>query len=391
MRAGERRWRWSGLGAILVLGTACVGGGAGTSAGESDGDGDEPPPVDIAWVYDGDLCGHAYGVLHRGEDAIVVGSQDGSPWVIRLDPEGSPRWQVIDPSDGAFFAVDGDAASIWAVGRWQDEGEVRRGLVVGLDEEGASLQRLDAVAGEGAGLYGVVASAGADGGGLALTGVVDDHDLLAGVLDLEGGELDRWLAPGGDGKVASVGFGIDRAGDDGVVVCGRANSAGLGLAWLGRFDGAGDLAWDGLGPALAYDECWGVAVADDGVIARVGIGSTGGWISRSDPDGTLQWVRTEWGSGAQAVDVDPEGRVYVAGWSAFPEADPFRAADAMDGWIAAFDEDGARSWRLPLVPELSLHALRVDPEGWMTVVGTRELGAECPHPWIARIRPIAPS
>ncbi|MEZ4383728.1 MAG: hypothetical protein R3A79_20520 [Nannocystaceae bacterium] len=387
--------------ALVLVGGACVVSVDGDSASAGDSaDADEPPGATIEWVYSADGCGDAYGVVHRGDEAIVVGNLEGSPWAIRLAADGTPVWSHSEPErEGAYFAVDvgelGDDPSveapvIWAVGRYEDAGGERYGLVTGLDDGGAIDLELDDVGGAGIGLFAIT---GDDGGGLpVVAGIRDSFDVLVARLDPLEGILDPWVAPAGQGPLASVAFGVRAAAaaDGGVLACGRASAGEGGVSWVGRYALDGALLWDALGPPApigASMECWALAALEGGGAAVVDRGYLGGRVAAYDGAGELLWERDEPNTGAQAIDAGA-GQLFVGGWSANPEAEPYRSHDtgALAGWVIALSDAGEFLWQTDLVDALSLYALRYHPDGYLTVVGTRDPFGTCPYPWIARLR-----
>jgi hypothetical protein len=385
--------------ALIVGAGACqidAEEGSATAGETGDTPGPEAgPAATIEWVYSADSCGDAFGVVHRGDDAIVVGNLDGAPWVIRLAHDGTPLWTYTDEGVyGAFFAVDvgvdpaADAPLVWAAGRYEVDGGERYGLLTGLGDDGVVDLEIEGLGGPGVGFFAV---AGDDGGGLpVVAGIRDDFDMLVGRVDPVEGSLDAWVAPAGQGGTSSVGFGLRAAAGEGVVTCGRASLGEGGTSWLGRYDLDGGLAWDVEGPTPpvgAAMDCWALAPLADGGAAVVDRGYLGARVAAYDGAGALLWEHTEANTGAQAVDVGG-GQIFVGGWSADPEAEPLRShgTGAFAGWIIALSEAGDFLWHAELVDALSLYAIRYHADGWLTAVGTRDPLGTCPKPWIARLR-----
>jgi hypothetical protein len=339
----------------------------------------------LAWVYQPPGCGHAYGVVHREHDAVVVGAIDGAPWIARIDEAGDVAWERQSMRTGAYFAIDDADAELVAVGRYEGN-DGSHGIIDTYDEGGVGPSTFDNLGGPGTALYGVAVMESA----YAVTGVLDGFDMLIGSISPSGGPLETWDAPSGVGLASSVGFGIraDEAG--GVAVCGRASAGEGGRAWVGRFDQLGAQIWSALGPDPgigAYSDCWGLALGPGGDVFVVDYGYPGAHVARhAADDGELLWEASEPSTGTQAIDIGGDGTIYVGGWSADPGADPFRSHEVGErsGWLAAFDPTGTLLWRVAAAMPLSINALRVHEDGFVTVVGDLEPDSECSRPWVGR-------
>src|SRR5688572_811152 len=87
---------------LFAVAAGC--GGRAVGAGESESEtGASEDAARLLWVLEADVCGHAYGVVHRGRDAIVVGAQAGQPWIARVDEQGTLVWDHQQPRSGAYF------------------------------------------------------------------------------------------------------------------------------------------------------------------------------------------------------------------------------------------------------------------------------------------------
>jgi hypothetical protein len=221
-----------------------------------------------------------------------------------------------------------------------------------------------------------------------VTGLTESTNVLVRPVSADSVVLPPWTAPNGNTFGPAVGFAA-RELDGGVVVCGRASATEGGRSWLARYDGDGAQRWEVRGddPGVgAFMDCWDVAVAEE-TIAMVERGYAGGRIGVYDLDGALLWEHAAADTGTQAVDVAPDGRVVVGGWSAVAESTPFRAHSVGDkhGWVAVFDSDGHLATWTDLGPRRSIHDLRIHGDGAVTVVGADEADPVCSRPWIARL------
>lgn len=376
---------------VLAVATGC--GCGALSAGEAEGEtGESEDAARIAWVYEADVCGHAYGVVHQGRDAIVVGSDDGQPWIARVDEHGEMLWQRQQPRSGVYFAIDSldsldadpDASTFVAAGGHDgDDGE--HGFVDTVDDTGTVVASIEGIGGPGTAIYSIAVIEG----GYAVTGVLDGFDMLLGLVSPSDGTLTTWPAPTGLGLAASVGFGV-RADASGVAVCGRASAGEGGRAWTARFDASGDEQWSTLGPDPgigAFSDCWALALGPGGDVFVADYGYTGAHLAgHAASDGALLWAASEPSTATQAIDVGGDGTIYVGGWSADASADPFRSHETGErsGWLAAFDPAGTLLWRVAAAMPLSITALRVHEDGFVTVVGDLDPDSECSRPWVAR-------
>jgi hypothetical protein len=371
---------------LLVVLTGCGRGAIG--AGESDSEtGAGEDAAALAWIYESDVCGHAYGVVHRGRDAIVVGASAGMPWIAIIDEQGSLVWERQQPRSGAYFAidVDADAARLIAAGRY-DTDDGTHGFVDVHDIATDVSSSFEGIGGPGTGLYGVAVIES----GYAVTGTLDGFDMLLGLISPDDGSLSPWPAPTGLGIAASVGFSVRADAAGGVAVCGRRSAGEGGRSWTARFDASGAELWSTLGPDPgigAFADCWAVALGPSGDVFVADYGYVGAHLAGfAAGDGTPLWEASEPSTGTQAIDVGSDGTIYVGGWSADASADPFRSHETGDrsGWLAAFDPAGTLLWRAAAAMPLSIYALRVHEDGFVTVVGDLDPDSDCPRPWVAR-------
>jgi hypothetical protein len=374
---------------MLAVVAGCGSGAIG--AGESESEtGASEAAARLAWVHEADVCGHVYGVVHHGHDAIVAGSVDGQPWIARVDEHGAMVAERQPSRLGAYFAIDSsdadaDAASFVAAGRHEgDDGQ--HGLIDVHDEAFAELSSIEGIGGSGSTIYAIAVLEG----GYAVTGLLDGFDMLLGLVSPSDGTLAPWPAPSGLGLAASVGFGVRADASGGVAVCGRASAGEGGRSWTARFDASGDEQWSTLGPDPgigAYSDCYALALGPSGDVFVADYGYPGAHLAGyAASDGALAWAASEPSTGTQAIDVGGDGTIYVGGWSADASADPFRSHETGDrsGWLAAFDPAGVLLWRVAAAMPLSINALRVHEDGFVTVVGDLDPDSDCSRPWIAR-------
>jgi hypothetical protein len=363
---------------VLVVATGCGRGAIG--AGESESEtGASEDPAGIAWAYEADVCGHAYGIVHHGREAIVVGAIDGQPWIARFDEQGAIVWERQQPRSGAYFSVDILDDTFVAAGRHEDAGGPH-GLIETHDDAGV-LSSIEEIGGSGTAIYGVAVTEG----GYAVTGSLGSFDLLLGLVSPSDGLLTSWPAPSG-----SVGFGVRADPSGGVAVCGRADTSEGGRPWTARFDASGDEQWSAFGPDPgigAFSDCWALAIGPGGDVFVADYGYAGAHLAGyAAGDGEELWGAGEPSTGTQAIDVGGDGTIYVGGWSAISTADPFRSHETGDrsGWLAAFDPAGTLLWRVNAAMPLSINALRVHEDGFVTVVGDLDPDSDCTRPWVAR-------
>ncbi len=351
------------------------------------------------WQRELDGCGGLYGafVLADG-DVVVVGERapeglDDQPFAARYAPDGTEVWtqQLVGLAPEAGFVavapVDDGSDEFIAVGYLDDEESPERPLLVRLAvADGAVVWTRDEAPAEGA-LYGATWSKGQ--ATLWTTGTAGG-DVLIAAYDGEGSRVDTAVGPAG-GFAPAVGFAAASAGDD-VVYCGRASTGEGGAPWVARY--AGDVAtWSALGPdpgVGAFSDCWDVAVGPGLVSASVEAGYAGARVALYDAAGGLQWEFAEPNAGAQAVTVDADGSVLVAGWSA--SRDPMmmmttrsHSSGERHGWLRRFGADGSgpeHSWLD--VDLVSPRDLAIHPGGGVVIVGQRLPTDGCGVPWLGR-------
>jgi len=373
------------------------GGGSSTDTSGATGV-DEPTGGAVAepWQRELDGCGGLYGafVLADG-DVVVVGERapegmGDQPFAARYTAAGAEVWarQLVDLAPEAGFVavapVDDGGDDFIAVG-YLDDGEspVRPLLVRMAVADGAVVWTRDEAPAAGA-LYGATWSKGQ---AMLWTTGTADGDVLIAAYDGAGARVASAVGPAG-GFAPAVGFAAASAGDD-VVFCGRAATGEGGEPWVARY--AGDAArWsvEGPDPGLhAFSDCWDVAVGPALVSASVEAGYTGARVAQYDAAGGLQWEFVEPNAGAQAVTVDADGSVLVAGWSASREPTPMRSHSSGDrhGWLRRFGADGSGPEHTWLeVDLLSPRDLVIHPGGGVVIVGQRQPTGGCGVPWFGR-------
>ena len=195
-----------------------------------------------------------------------------------------------------------------------------------------------------------------------------------GLAGANAGSTDAWLArydgAGNQAWLRQIGgsnsedtFAVAADGSSGVFACGATWSdmggpqAGLGDAWLARFDGAGHPNW--LVQFGSSMEDRPLAAASDGSGGVYLSGSTQGhlggtnpkpgtydaWLARFDNTGKQAWIvqlGTTADDQAYAAAADGAGGVYVAGRTNLDLAGP--SAGFMDAWLARYDGTGTLVW-----------------------------------------------
>ena len=131
--------------------------------------------------------------------------------------------------------------------------------------------------------------------------------------------------------------------------------AGLGDAWIARYDGAGNQTWiRQLGTsvydyasAAAPDGSGGVYISGrtDGSLGGPHAGGADAWIARYDGAGNQIWIRqlgTSANDMASAAVPDGSGAVLVGGDTRGSLGGPYAGDD--DFWLARYDGAGNQSW-----------------------------------------------
>lgn len=377
----------------------------GSSSGSSSGATSAPTggPIETSWSIDLAGCGGLRGlVVLPGGDIIVAGERaatgdaPSAPFVGRYDASGATVWErsLDDGAQlGAFEAIAlvGESQVI-AVGRNEIEQQSRPMLAAFAVADGAIVWiRGDEPPGPG-GLYGATWSIGQDR--LWTTGWSVDHVLVAG-YDAKGGLLVEFAGPS-DGFTAAAGFAATMAGDD-IVACGRVPTTEGGELWLARYSPEGALQWTTTGPdpgVGAFSDCWDVAAGADQSVGTAERGYHGARVGLHDAAGALRWEYTEPNAGALAIDIDADGEVWVAGFSAAEQPEPpmmeggLRSHSEGDrhGWVRRFGPDGADHGRVLLgVTHVSPRDIHVHPDGGVVLAGEHTpVEGGCPAPWIAR-------
>lgn len=272
--------------------------------------------TDVALALTGDSAGF---MISLGRLTTMQG-EPSTMWLTKCTPTGQTVWSALDPgpvSGGAIAMAD-------------EAGEF---IVVGAIDQGdtnAFTRRYDEFGGE---LWTEV-HVGADGGTDSASGVAVDG---AGNIIVVGREftaaqgfniLIQQYGPDGatgwnatvDGPIGGNDWANDVAidADDNLIVVGRlAVDGNFSDAWMRKYSATGDELWTQTyaGDAGESDEAVAVAISPTGefaVIGQTASAATGAdiFVSKRDPDGAEQWLRTHDG-GSQGED-DQAGDVAIA-------------------------------------------------------------------------------
>jgi uncharacterized delta-60 repeat protein len=227
---------------------------------------------------------------------------------------------------------------------------------------------------------------------------------------------DAMAAPGdldpsfdGDGKATltilqgSLGGGMAIQGDGRIVVAGTAfNGSNQDFA-VARFDAAGapDPTFDGDGKATAFyimlnDFLNDVAIQTDGKIVAAGSSGSDIALVRFKSNGTLDPMfsgdgkqRTDLGAteSAQAMALQPDGKIVVAGWSGMSNTKNFVVARyTADGTLdGTFSRDGIVTTDFGATDEA--YAVEIQADSKIVVAGGTGTGGCCDKFALARYKP----
>jgi Beta-propeller repeat len=222
------------------------------------------------------------------------------------------------------------------------------------------------------------------------------------------GAADVWLAhydgAGNQGWIRQLGTSsADDAraaamdGSGGVYVSGSTggslggSNAGIGDAWLARYDRAGNQTWirqlgtsgEDEARAAATDGAGGVYVGGStvGSLGGPNAGSGDAWLARYDSAGNQLWIRQLGTSGidvAQAAAPDRSGGVYVSGRTHGSLGGP--TAGSVDAWLARYDSAGNQLWIRQLGTSSVDAAYAAAPDGSGGVYVSGETGGSLGGP-----------
>jgi hypothetical protein len=181
-------------------------------------------------------------------------------------------------------------------------------------------------------------------------------------------------------KGDDISFGVAADGHGGTYVSGYTagnlggQNAGGQDAFLGRYDGAGNLAWmRQLGTtsyeaasAVSADHHGGVYIAGStlGTLSAPGIGDEDAYLAKYNEAGDLLWTR-QFGStkddNALHVAADGMGSVFVSGLTRGNVGGPPLGDD--DAFVAKFDEEGNQLWARQVATSSEDGSESVAPDG----------------------------
>jgi enterochelin esterase-like enzyme len=270
-------------------------------------------PYGVVSASDGGalLAGYTRGNL----DGAHAGNAADDAFVMRLTPDGEPRWTI----------------------QFGDAIEADRGYGIAIDTEDNSYitgYTRGALAGENAG----------------------DKDIILAKLSPEGEIL--WTRQfGGEGEDKGYRVTIDAEGT--IYVAGVTGSAlnevqgGLD-AFLAAFDGRGEHLWTRQFGSPQWDEAADLTLTADGSIAVVGFtaGDFGGrlvgdkdlFLAVFGPDGSLlsaDQLGTPLNDKAAAVELAPDGGLYVVG---FTDGRLVESSGGFDILLVKYAPDYSRAW-----------------------------------------------
>ncbi|TDW66506.1 alpha/beta hydrolase-fold protein [Kribbella pratensis] len=218
------------------------------------------------------------------------------------------------------------------------------------------------------------------------TGNATDDGFVA-QYDADGNR--RWLTQFGVPGVADRSYSVTVSGTD-VYVGGYTKGALDGAnqgdkdVFVARLDGDGRLVWLRQTGTAGEDKGMAVAVSDGSVYLggmMAGDGGVDGLLARYSTDGAPMWVKqlgTPAADEVWAITADPDGGVYLAGYTAGDFAGTLNGDK--DFLIARADSDGNLTWRDQLGTSTNdkAAAVAVDPAGNLYVAGFTDGSLETP-------------
>lgn len=332
----------------------------GTSGTEDFG-GAAPAPLGGVFVV-GATRG-SLGGPNAGSDDVVLVRYDttgGHVWTRQLGtsagevasaaaPDGAGGVFAVGTAHGAFAGPHAGQADAW-VGRFDGAGSALWLRQLGT---GANDRAFGAAADGAGGVYVCGTTLGSLGGPSA-----GDYDAWVARYDAAGSQL--WVRQLGGAGLESASAAAS-GGAGGVIVGGLTASslggpfAGIVDAFVARYDAAGGLSWVRQLGTNANDQV--LAAASDGAggafVAGVTHGNLGGahaglgdaWLARYDGGGVALWIRqlgTPQRDDAAALAADGAGGAYVAGKTGGALGGPTSGPD--DAWLARYDSAGSSLW-----------------------------------------------
>ncbi len=301
----------------------------------------------IAVTNDGDL------LVSGWSDSFLSGASGWSDaWLISLDHDGQPRWQMTYGLDGytvPFGATATDDGGAAFVGRTEN-----KSMLVARVASDGQLRFQKRVYSSWANDRAVAIDQGPNGqlivAGTTANGGNYPHGWLGRFA--ADGELEsqfKWGGPSWPGEAVYAARSVVATLDGAVVVAGDLErpSADDDM-WLVKLSAQGELLWQQRLGAESTELAKSVIETHNGDLVLVGAswsfgaGTPDMWILRLDKYGQLRWQRAIGAEGfdsAHSVVEAPDGSIVVAGVS-----ERYAGSDH-DLWLGLLDESGALLWQ----------------------------------------------
>ncbi|WP_088857970.1 PEGA domain-containing protein [Thermococcus profundus] len=318
------------------------------------------PDGSLAWAktYGGSKNDSASAVAIANNGDIIVagwtesfGAGGKDVWVLKLDENGSIKWQktyggeyddeahavTIAPNAGIIVAgytrsFRTNGPNVWIL-RLDENGKVEWQKTYG----GSSIDRAYAIA-------------LANNGDIIVAGETWSFDVAYGdvwVLRLDGNGNIKWQKTYG-GKDNDWAYAVTIAPNGDIILVGETRSFGAGNndAWILRLDENGNIKWQKTYGGDIYDEAYAVAIASNGDIIIAGVTSNFGargtdvWVLRLDDNGNIKWEKIYGGNDfddAHAVAIMDNGNIIIAGDNG---AEPTILDVGADAWLLRLPPDG---------------------------------------------------
>lgn len=336
-----------------------------------------------------------------------VSDEPGNPdiWIRKYAPDGTTLWTTTkDPSvgfDDRAYAVAVDSADdIFVVGDVGGDMSTSDIYLAKLDPDGGELwsTAIDGPSG-GADVGLGVAVDGSDN--VVLTGYVRvgtaDNDIFVAKYDGNGTQL--WTDQvGGPDNLDDRGEAVAIDADDNVVVAGHIANEGFNDdVWFRKYDASGTELWTVQhdSPMHGSEEAFAVAIVSDGSIAVAGTKpltatNQNAWLGRYDGDGNLIWTR-DYGAPsilhdrALGVAIDSQDAFVVVGYKGTGQNDT-------DIWIRKWDESANVVWTQTLMGagggNDEARAVAIDSQDNIVVTGyVRDSQSVDSDIWVAKYGP----
>lgn len=327
---------------------------------------------DIIQTKDGGYAVVGSSTSGDGDLTHNNGGRDG--WIFKIDSNGTLLWQKSfgGSNDDLFYSVTESAdGSLAAAGTSASTD----GDLTGIVNHGSNDMWLVKFSATGAFLlqncfgtsgFEIIQHIEKDrNGGYFFVGNIsvkdgDAHNYNGGAYDVWVGKINDsarivWEhAYGGSGD--DVGADIRQLGDGSIIVCGSTSSNDSNAIgnhggtdfWLLRLSNTGTPIWQKQYGGTKDDRASGMAVTNDGgfILAGTTISTNGdivdkphgmvdGWVIKTDSSGNLQWSKVVGGTKDDRLYSciqDPDGSVYVGGFSSSADGDLTINKGMLDAW-----------------------------------------------------------